>query len=280
MSVIDARTRRAQIRAVFDEPGLGRHIAAIQADSARRVTSTRAPDAIVTAAEIKRSRRAGHPLVPIKGSIMVFWARPGSDVISRLGAAYTSGDLATLQEVGDVIERQLADEPIPTLDDAAAAALASPMHFEVRYGSKVLAHTLSLPEGAEIGLLVLPFNGGAIEDADFALVQHHRGGETVEYPTLVVKVPPALSAIEIEAMRAVPSEQVGIHIGDSMCCPAATALVLVAVALATHAGIWQEMGDEMNKVHLSASQIKRLGPLASAQELVAVRREILEAHGF
>jgi hypothetical protein len=96
---------------------------------------------------------------------------------------------------------------------------------------------------------------------------------------LLVKVPPTLSEIELEAIRAVPADQIGINIGEASCCPAVTALVLVAVALATHAGIWQEIGDQMNKVRLSDSQIARLGPMASAQELVAVRREIFEAHG-
>ena len=154
------------------------------------------------------------------------------------------------------------------------------MHFDVRYGPKELSRTLTLPEGAEVGLMVFPYNGGAIDDEDFMLIQYHQVGETVEYPTLLVKVPPDLTEVEIEAMRAVPSDRIGINIGEASCCPAVTALVLIAVALATHAGIWQEMGNQMNNVHLSESQIERLGPLASAQELVAVRREIFETHGF
>ena len=57
-------------------------------------------------------------------------------------------------------------------------------------------------------------------------------------------------------------------------------LVLIAVALATNAGIWQEIGEQMNQVHLSEDQVERLGPMASAQELVALRREIFASHGF
>ncbi|NEN04667.1 hypothetical protein G3T36_02175 [Diaminobutyricibacter tongyongensis] len=217
--------------------------------------------------------------MPIEGSIMMFWARPGSDIISRLEKAYANGEQAPLHEVNDIIARQLADEPIPTLDAASDAVLASPMHFDVRYGTKVLSRTLTLPEGAEICLLVFPYNGGDLNEEDFALDQFHRAGETVEFPTLLVKVPPKLSEVELEAIRAVPADQVGINIGEASCCPAVTALVLIAVALATHAGIWQEIGDQMNNVRLTESQIARLGPMASAQELVAVRREIFEAHG-
>ena len=275
----DTRSRLSQIHAVFDEPGLGRHIAAIRADAGRRVATSRAPDTIVTAAKFKRRRGSENALMPIEGSIMMFWARPGSDIVLRLEKAYTEGEQATLHEVNEIIAQQLANEPIPTLDAASDAVLASPMHFDVRYGSKVLSRTLTLPEGAEVCLVVFPYNGGDLNEQDFALDQYHRPGETVEYPTLLVKVPPKLSEVELEAIRAVPADQVGVNIGEASCCPAVTALVLIAVALATHAGIWQEMGDQMNKVRLTKSQIARLGPMASAQELVALRREIFEAQG-
>lgn len=275
----DKNSRLSEVHAVFDKPGLGRHIAAIRADAGRRVSTSRTPDRIVTAAKFKPKKRADNALMPIEGSIMMFWVRPGSDLIPRLEHAYANGEQATLHEVNEIIARQLADKPIPTLDAASDAVLASPMHFDVRYGSKVLSRTLTLPEGAEVCVLVFPYNGGELNEKDFALDQYHRAGETVEYPTLLVKVPPKLSEVELEAIRAVPADQFGINIGEASCCPAVTALVLIAVALATHAGIWQEIGDQMNKVHLTESQIKRLGPMASAQELVALRREILEAHG-
>jgi hypothetical protein len=272
-------SRLSQVHAVFDEPGLGRHIAAIRTDAGRRVMTSRAPDSIVTATDFRRIRGASDALTPIEGSIMLFWARPGSEIVPRLERAYAEGDRETLSEVNEIIASQLADEPIPTLDDASDAVLTSPMHFDVRYGSKVLSRTLTLPDGAEVCLVVLPYNGGELNEKDFALDQYHRAGESVQYPTLLVKVPPKLSEVELEAIRAVPADQIGINIGETSCCPAVTALVLVAVALATHAGIWQEIGDQMNKVRLTESQIARLGPMASAQELVAVRREIFETHG-
>lgn len=276
----DTRSRLAQIRAVFDEPGLGRQISAIQADAGRRVASSRRPDRIVKASKFKHGRRSGNPLVPIEGSIMMFWTRSGSDIIRRLEKAYAKGDERALGEVHQVIVRQLADEPIPTLDAAADAVLSSPMHFDVRYGTKVLSRTLTLPEGAEVCMVAFPYNGGDVDERHFAIDQYHRAGASVEYPTLVVVSPPVLSEIEREALEAVPQNQIGINIGEASCCPAVTALVLIAVALATNAGIWQEIGEQMNEVHLSEAQIERLGPMASAQELVALRREVFAAHGF
>lgn len=276
----DSQSRLAQIRAVFDEPGLGRQISAIQADAGRRVVRSRHPDRIVKVSEFKRGRRSGNPLVPIEGSIMMFWGRPGSDTISRLEEAYRKGDEGALAEVHEIITRQMADEPIPTLDAAADAVLSSPMHFDVRYGTKVLARTMTLPEGAEVCMVAFPYNGGDIDERHFAIDQYHRAGETVEYPSLLVISPAVLSEVERAALEAVPADQIGINIGEASCCPAVTALVLIAVALATNAGIWQEIGEQMNEVHLSADQIERLGPMASAQELVALRREIFASHGF
>lgn len=273
-------SRLSQIHAVLDEPGLGRHIAAIRADTGRRVATSRAPDRVVTAANFRRARAVDDALTPIEGSIMLFWTHRGSDIIPRLEKAYASGDRATLREVNEIITRQMADEPIPTLDAASDAVLESPMHFDVRYGSKVLSRTLTLPKGAEVCLVVFPYSGGELNEKDFALDQYHRVGETVEYQTLLVKVPPRLTEVEIEALRAVPADRLGINIGEASCCPAVTALVLIAVALATHAGIWQEIGDRMNRVRLSEAQVARLGPMASARELVALRREIFEAHGI
>ena len=272
-------SRLSQIQAVFDEPGLGRHIIAIKADAGRRVASSRAPDKVVTAAKFKRKKGTDNALMPIEGSVMMFWSRPGSDILRQLEEAYANGEHSALLKVNEIISRQLADEPIPTLDAASDAVLASPMHFDLRYGSKILSRTLTLPEGAEVGVMVFPYNGGELNDADFVLDQYHRAGETVEYPTLLVQVPPNLSAVELEAIRAVPADQFGINIGEASCCPAVTALVLVTIALATHAGIWQEIGDQMNKVHLTDAQTARLGPMASAQELVAVRQQIFAAHG-
>jgi hypothetical protein len=211
---------------------------------------------------------------------MMFWARPGSDIIPRLEKAYTTADERTLHEVHEIIVRQMADEPIPTLDAAADAVLSSPMHFDVRYETKVLSRTLTLPAGADVCMVAFPYNGGAVDNRHFVIDQYHRAGETVEYPTLVVISPAVLSEIERRALEAVPQNQIGINVGEASCCPAVTALVLVVVALVTHAGIWQEIGEQMNEVHLSENQIKRLGPMASAQELVAMRREIFAAHGF
>jgi hypothetical protein len=272
--------RIEQIRAAYDEPGLGRSLAAINADAARRATSMRAPDSIITASSFEGSRK-DFLLSPVKGSIMLFWGRSDSNVISRLERAYASGDDETLRELSAAATRQMEDHPVGTLEDGVEAVLSSAMYFDVLYGSKELAGKLTLPDGIEYGAIAFPYNGGVLEDKEFRLVQRHRDGETLEYRTLVVKVRPDLTEIEREALDAVPIDQSFINIGEASICPAATvALVAIVVALVTQAGIWEEMRSRLDEVSLSASQIERLGPLASARELVAVRREIFEEQGF
>ena len=269
-----------EIRAVFDEPGLGRQISAIQADAGRRVVRSRRPDRIVKSVRVQARAAIWESAVPIEGSILMFWARPGSDIIPRLEEACQKGDEGALGEVHEIIAGSLADEPIPTLDAAADAVLSSPMHSDVRYGTKVLARTLTLPEGLMSAWSRSPTTVVTSMSGTSRSIQYHQAGEAVEYPTLVVMSPAVLSEVERRALEAVPADQIGINIGEASCCPAVTALVLIAVALATNAGIWQEIGEQMNEVHLSEDQVERLGPMASAQELVALRREIFASHGF
>ena len=273
-------TRLAQIKAEYDRPGLAGHLARIRSDATRRATSERAPDAIVTAPPFKGSRE-DFLLSPVKGSIVLFWGQPDSDAIPQLERAYATGDNRTLKKLSDAATRQMARRPVASLQDGVDAVLNSPTYFDVVYGSKVLASSLVLPEGVEYGAIAFAYNGGEINDDAFRLVQHTAGKSDVEYRTLLVKVSPDLTEIEREALRAVPIEQSFVNIGEASMCPAATvALVAIVVALVTQAGVWEEMRTRLDQVTLSDAQVERLGSLATARELVALRREVFEEFGF
>jgi hypothetical protein len=271
-------TRIDQIRAAYDEPGLGRHLSKLRTDATRRATSLRSPDSIISVPSFDGSAK-DFLLSPVKGSVMMFWGQ--ADVISRLEEAYARGDDDTLREMSDVATRQMASRPVGTLDEGVEAVLSSPLYFDLQYGNKELAGKLALPEGIEYGAIAFAYNGGTLEDKEFRLVQHHRDGENLEYRTLLVKVAPDLTDIERKALRLVPTDQSFLNIGEASFCPAATiALVAIVVALVTHAGIEAEMRSRLDQISLSESQVERIGSLASARELVAVRREIFEEYGF
>lgn len=272
--------RLDQMKAEYDRPGLGRHLARIRADAGLRARSERAPDAIVTPPPFEGSRE-DFLLSPVKGSIVLFWGRPDSDVISQLEKAYASGDRRTLRKLSDDAAKQMERYPVASLEDGVEAVLASPMYFDLVYGSKELARSLVLPDGIEYGAIAFAYNGGEIDEKAFRLVQHTAGDNEVEYRTLLVRVAPDLSQLEREALAAVPADQRFVNIGEASVCPAATvALVTIVVALVTKAGMWDEMRTRLDEVTLSDSQIRTLGSLATARELVALRREVFEQYGF
>ena len=272
--------RLAQMKAEYDRPGLGGHLARIRADTVRRATRVRTPDAIVTAPPFEGSRD-DYLLSPVKGSIVLFWGAPESDVIPQLEQAYAEGDTHTLRRLSDAAVHQMERQPVGSLEEGVEAVLTSPMYFDLVYGTKVLASSLVLPRDNEYGAIAFSYNGGPIDEAEFKLVQHCVGEAEVEYRTLLLKVNPDLTAIEREALHAVPVDQSSINIGDATLCPFVTcALVAIVIALVTRAGIYDEMRSQLDAVTLSDSQLERLGPLASARELVALRREIFEEHGL
>jgi hypothetical protein len=272
--------RLDKIRAEFDRPGLGSHLARLRADAVRRATSERAPDSIITAAPFEGSQQE-YLLSPVKGSIVLFWGRRDSDVIPQLEDAYARGDRRTLKKLSDDAAQLMARRPVGTIEEGVDAVLTSPMYFDLLYGSKELARSLVLPEGNDYGALAFAYNGGAIDEGAFRLVEHATGESDVEYRTLLVRVPPDLTDLEREALEAVPQDQSFTNIGEATMCPAATvAIVLVVVALITKAGIWDDMTRRLDEVTLSDSQIDRLGPLATARELLALRREVFEEFGY
>ncbi len=171
--------------------------------------------------------------------------------------------------------------PVASLDEGFEKLLDSPMYFDVLYGSKELAGKLTLPDGDAYGAIGFAYNGGAINDEDFSIVEHHQNSNERAFSTLVVKVSPDLSDIERLAVEAVPADQTGLNIGEATVCPIATgALVAIVIALVTCAGGCEKMGEELDQIRLTRAQLDSLGPLASARELLAVRRDVFEQYGF
>jgi hypothetical protein len=113
------------------------------------------------------------------------------------------------------------------------------------------------------------------------LLEYRKPFERGRYETLIVKVPPQLSAVEREAVAIVSEEESDLNIGHATMCPlACVGIAAIVIALVTCAGGCVALREQLEKVSLTEDQLRQLGPLASAKELLAVRREIFEQHGF
>lgn len=268
-----------QIQRELNKEGFHDHLKRIRADEHKRLTRTGSP--IVVTAESPKKKAKDYLLKPLKGSIVLFWVHKGSSLIATLEKAYATGDEKTLIQLSAQFTEQLEKRKIQPVRTAVEKLLAAPVYFDFLYGDKILASKMALVDGIEYGAMAFPYNGGKLNERDFKIIEFFKPFARAEYDTLVVITPPDLSAIEKVAVEAVPENQLGLNLGDSAICPGATVIVLIAIALVTCAnGGCTAIRDKLAEVSLSATQIRRLGNLASARELLAMRREIFEEFGF
>ena len=272
-------TLRQDVEAEFAKEGLYSHLMKLQADKSRRLTNTCAPR-VITAERIE-SKSKPNSLTPIKGTVMLCWAQRGSKFLKTLEKAYTVGDERALQKLSETFDGWRKERKVVSVERAAEVIVDAPVHFDFLYGNKTLASFVTLPAKMEFGAMGFAYNGGKLCDGEFKIVDHYNAFERAGYDTLIVKIPPDLTQIEEEALEAVPETQLGLNLGDSAICPGITVIVLIVVALVTCAnGGCDRLRDELARVSLPESAIKQLGKVASARQLLAMRREVLEKSGL
>ena len=272
-------TKNSAVMAEYNTPEFASYLFAMRDDQHRRLVRRRAPDAVVTAAPLP-SGSTEYALRPLKGSVMLFWSQPGHGLIPAIREAYANGDEAALQQLSVDVAREIEIRPVLPLDEAFEKVFACPMYFDLLYGKTQLVTTLALPGDIPYGAFGFAYNGGMLADDAFELVEYFTE-ETASYDTLIVKVPPDLSDVERQALEAVPEDMTDLNIGYSVMCPlACVGIAAIVVALITCAGNpHAELEARMAQVTLSQEQLDRIGPLASARQLLAVRREIFEQFG-
>jgi hypothetical protein len=164
----------------------------------------------------------------------------------------------------------------------------APVLADVRYGGNTLNAGITVPQNIDCAVAIFPYNGGRLAEDGFELVEYPKAGTSDRLEAVVVEVSPGLSAAETAALQLVPGSQLGRNIGVSLdCCTTwwavgfvtaglAGAVALGAAGAATLivvAGITAvQLGRATN---LSDAEIKKLGPAASARELLQLRREAL-----
>ncbi|WP_055714049.1 hypothetical protein [Streptomyces torulosus] len=271
--------KREQILREFAKEGLSEHVQRLRADEHRRLVQTRVPVVVTPHPALQDS--TDYVLKPIKGTALLFWARPGTPLIGMLEKAYATGDERVLRQLSEEFQEQLDTRPVQPIDVAFEKLLSAPVYFDVMYGSKTLVASLALVDGIDYGVVTFAYNGGKLHDADFKIVERYRDFDRASYDTLIVKTAPDLSAVEQQAIDAVPEHQLELNVAHTAMCPIACAgIAAIVIALITCAGgCSQQLGERLDEVELTEEQIKQLGSLASARDLLSMRREILEEFG-
>lgn len=164
-----------------------------------------------------------------------------------------------------------------SLQHAADLMKQQPVIAAIRHGGESLASNLFLPEYAEVGCVIFAYNGGELDADGFTLVEYIQSDEHC-LEVVLLRHSPELTAAEKAALNAVPQDQrtrsVGNVAPENTVVAAGAVLVasaaVYAVAYVAACSAYCYLTPE--EVHLSDEEIQRLGPSASARELIHLRR--------
>lgn len=169
----------------------------------------------------------------------------------------------------------------------------------ITYCGCTLVDPIWLPAGLDTTLLVFPYNGGRLLASGFKLVEYISSESDPSLCATALKYAPKLTAAEREALTLVPPDMVTVHIGNHAKCTYTTLAALggatigaivgtitapvgIGVGAIVGAGVGYYAGqaflNNMTRnidVHLTDSQISKLGPAQTAKTLVNLRREAL-----
>lgn len=210
------------------------------------------------------------PLIQ-EGSVTAFYAKRGSAMLKEIEQAFSSNDSKSIDRVTKKIWADLDERKPYKLRKAKKVIAKESVLGEIRYGSKQLADNLVIPKGIDFGVVVFPYNGGELLDKDFELVEFNKYERLDNHLELIlIKREPILTKEEMDALSAVPKDLLEMNISSFVCPGFCVAIVLVITVITA---LGQACATAGNRVTLDIQDIKDLGPMASAQELLHLRRQ-------
>lgn len=212
------------------------------------------------------------------GSIVVFVDRAGAPILDRIREVVLEGtgeDVQLAQEIYDLFrtrEKVSYYRAYRLLREAESFAT-------IRYGARTLATHVFPSSEAGLAAIENPYNGGRLAPEELTLVEHLVPGARGGLAAVAVRHMPALTEAERAAVDQVPDDQLEMNLTiRADCCDSWTGFV-EQLAQITHATAYCLVaGASEQDVPLSAEEIERLGPTASARKLLNRRRDLLGHH--
>lgn len=257
--------------AVFD---FGRQLAE---DKLKRQVRKSTPPVI----RLELDPEKGAEVRPLPGMATVFFGPSGSPMMKKLFAAYGSGDIDKMIELADPVGDALTNKLL-TFKEGTEDMLSKDTYFDVRYGGMTLAPNLGIFGDMSIGLILLPYNGGRLEDSDFSIVEYVKPNAKDQIEAFIVLRPPNLTELERSVLSAVPADKLEMNIAPTpMASTMVTVLLVVALTTAGNCCLQRRVGD-FSGITLAKSTVTSLGPAASAREMLHARANMLSdiEHGI
>ncbi len=265
---------RAQIHRELNVVGVSDQLMKLQADRESRLARSFTPEVIL----FEPGEEEG--VAPLAGSVLMIAARKGNAIFEGLRRAYRARDVEALSKLGAQLKLIVEKRRVVSVARVVSQVKKAPALFDLRYKTATLAPNVCLVGGVEIGTISLPYNGGHLVDSDFSIVEYHRTDAPRDYDVLLVKRPPRLSELEREVLQKLPAAESGLNIGSIAACPGFTVVIVIIFVAVTVAGkSCFGLRDRLAEVSLPPSTIAKLGPAATARQLVSMRRELFARYG-
>lgn len=215
----------------------------------------------------------------LEGTVTLLAARHGSRFFVEIREALANNDRSA-EDLARRMYRQYKGRKTTTLSKGIKSACAEPVLADVLHGDMLLVESLFVPRDLEVAFIPLPYNGGRFADGGLRLVEHPLSEDVESLDILALAHAPSLSKAEQAALAQVPPEQYALNIGDPLgprACGTGLLVAAVVVEVAVVAVTFAITGsiDMEHMDHMSAGELKKLGPAASARQLVQMRRAFL-----
>jgi hypothetical protein len=208
------------------------------------------------------------------GTVTFFLFRAGSPMLERVKKALVAADGSDLELMRE-LKSTIGKRPAMPLAKAVDLLKRQPVIGALQYAGRTLANNLFLPEDVEVCLIPLPYNGGALAQRSFELVQAFREeGSGGELDGFMVRSSPRLTPAEAEALAVLPEDMNAFNVIVPMCY--ALTVVLIAVVVTTLTSICPHTPPHPMDVHLTDEEVAKLGPVATSRRLLDLRREMLQ----
>ncbi len=214
----------------------------------------------------------------LAGTITVFFAHPGSGLLKEIEMAVSKNDGSDRRVARKVLDL-FADRKRFSLEEAVSKTTRAPIIAELRYGGKTLVENITLPGDLEVGVIVLPFNGGNLLEDGLQWIEFHHPHVEAGLDVYAVYNQPNLTPAEIAALKLIPEEMAEINVGygpGDVACSVLLLTVAVVVEVAIVAATYAITGsDRRYSTEISPDAIAALGPVGTANALLQMRTSIL-----
>ncbi|WP_146229311.1 hypothetical protein [Nocardia neocaledoniensis] len=210
------------------------------------------------------------------GAVRVFVAAQGDPILQRVRDIATRSHSDDVDMVENEIVPRFVDRKRLSVYQAWRLLQRSPVFATIRYGGRTLATNVFPPQDLGVAILDNPYNGGELSPAHLTLIEHRLEGTDAALEAVALRHAPPLTPAERAALVQVPHDQLEANLtinGD--CCPNGTFIMVTAVAFTTAICCAVSVPPAQIEQHLSDEQVEKLGPAATARELLDIRREAL-----